>query len=646
MKRSNSNLLIIAFIITISAVAAQPTKAQTDQMDGFTFLRDNIGFEAYRGSLKGAEGVMREGAGNSLDRALLLSRLLGQRGRKTRLAYGKLRGAQLERVVALAWGFDIDSEEGKVAPDPSLKEELAADLQDHFWVQVQSGQKWIDMDPTLPGSEPGRSIAPLFKYDDSMPSHLQQLLEIEIHCDFSLDGNTAHSRLLRYVGPVSSLLGEPITLLFAHQDADGFFSYSETGGFRPVLVVDGVVQPAVNLEAAVKRAAARAGGVRPKLTVRRLWLEAAIKAPGRKNRKYLRLLHSDQEPDFNRLNEVTVFLLDTGVGKVTDGEAAARELRSASMVISALRTPSFPQSLTQNDQATMTRLLDAQRRVCTALAEQLMARIADSGGWLDERFRARTEPVTPRLLAVGINPADGRVTTDIISLDGRPIPADAGDSLAAAAVRFSLGVSASAMEGELLRRLPGSDTKDAVRATVESMARRELWIAVDDTNAARLGELGLPLEVRRSMEASLAAGSVLILPQKGVERSRRLAWWELNRQTGMVIGMISPGIGGAVQGPQVKWEEIAAAYTPGFDNGWPSRLSTLCEAVAAQIAEGTADWRREMCSIVPEAAQSVHAAISAALGSVEGIELAPAVRRFFGAEGAMRLRATLRGDCP
>jgi len=645
MNRASSTFPAIALIIMV-AVAAQPAEAQTDGADGFTFLRDNIGFEAYRGSLKGAEGVMREGAGNSLDRALLLSRLLGQQGRKTRLAYGRLRGAQLERVVALAWAPDFGAEKGNITPDSSLKQELAADLRDHFWVQVQSRQKWIDMDPTLPGSEPGHSITPLFKYYDSMPSHLQQLLEIEIHCDFNLDGNTAHSRLLRYVGPVSSLLGEPITLLFAHQDADGFLSYSEAGGFSPVLIVNGVVQPAVNLEAAVKRAAARAGGVRPALTVKRLWLEAAIKAPGRNSRNYLRLLHSDQEPDFNRLDEVTVFLLGTGAGKTAGGEAAALELRNASMVISSVRTPNFPRSLTQKDRATMTRLLDAQRRVCAAIAELLLARIDDSGGWLDELFRTRTEPVTPRLLAVGIDPADGRVTTDIISLDGRPLPADAGDSLAAAAVRFALGVSASAMEGELLRRLPGSDAEDAVRATVESVAKRELWIAVDDTNAARLGELGLPLEVRRSMEASLAAGSVLILPQKGAEGGRRLAWWELDRQTGMVIGMISPGIGGAVLSPQVKWEEIAAAYAPGFDNGWPSRLSTLCEAVAACMAEDTADWRRDMCALVPEAVQSIHAAISAALGSVEGIELAPAVRRFFSAEGAMRLRATLRSDCP
>src|SRR5690554_1427378 len=58
----------------------------TDPAAIFEWVRDNTGFVAYRGALKGASGVLMDRQGNSLDRALLLERLLETAGHRTALA--------------------------------------------------------------------------------------------------------------------------------------------------------------------------------------------------------------------------------------------------------------------------------------------------------------------------------------------------------------------------------------------------------------------------------------------------------------------------------------------------------------------------------------------------------------------------------
>ena len=56
----------------------------------FELVRDRIGFDAYPGVLRGAEGTLTARAGNAFDRALPLKALLDVQGFTSRFAFGQL----------------------------------------------------------------------------------------------------------------------------------------------------------------------------------------------------------------------------------------------------------------------------------------------------------------------------------------------------------------------------------------------------------------------------------------------------------------------------------------------------------------------------------------------------------------------------
>lgn len=66
----------------------------------FDWVKSNVAWVPYEGSLRGPRGAMMDRMGNSLDRALLLAELLRLAGSEVRLAHAKLSPDQVEKV----WG--------------------------------------------------------------------------------------------------------------------------------------------------------------------------------------------------------------------------------------------------------------------------------------------------------------------------------------------------------------------------------------------------------------------------------------------------------------------------------------------------------------------------------------------------------------
>jgi hypothetical protein len=64
------------------------------------WVRDETRPVAYRGLLRGADGVLMDGAGNSLDRSMLLATLLADAGHAARLARGQLSPSQIDALTA------------------------------------------------------------------------------------------------------------------------------------------------------------------------------------------------------------------------------------------------------------------------------------------------------------------------------------------------------------------------------------------------------------------------------------------------------------------------------------------------------------------------------------------------------------------
>lgn len=191
-----------------------------DPVKLFEWVRDNTYLVPYRGSLRGHIGVLMDRLGNSLDRAILLHKLLTMTGYEARFVRGSLTKKQAEAVLNNARpippGGALPAEEqteenlyqmisqyaDKFGLDPvalqntsmrmrivqqHMAEELAqrveeqteallellgdipdireaewnkavSALQDHWWLEWKSPSGWIALDPTLPEAKPNKTL--------------------------------------------------------------------------------------------------------------------------------------------------------------------------------------------------------------------------------------------------------------------------------------------------------------------------------------------------------------------------------------------------------------------------------------------------------------------------------------------------------
>ena len=192
----------------------------SDPIELFEWVRDNTLWIPYQGSLRGAIGVLMDRLGSSLDRALLLGSLLGSAGKEVRLAHAQLSHSQasdlwdkikknrdirvlsqtnqvefdVARIETIAKRLELDSKELQQGIEQlsrmnlkdedeakkrvekqteSLMEILSQEMElddessmqrsiealgNHWWIQYETEEGWIDLDPALLDHIPGEVL--------------------------------------------------------------------------------------------------------------------------------------------------------------------------------------------------------------------------------------------------------------------------------------------------------------------------------------------------------------------------------------------------------------------------------------------------------------------------------------------------------
>lgn len=206
----------------------------------FTFVRDNTRLEPYPGMLRGALGVLAGGAGNSLDRALLLQAMLTDAGVPCRLIQGTLPEAAARRALqqfldapkpaepaidpdrsTSAIMARIGAPQSVVADIKARTEEHSAGfwravssqtadrstyllgllthagtkpatiatvhqallraLTTHYWVQRQDKDgHWVDLDPTFADLRPGQTAGQGGRPITAVPPDQRQQLDLSL----------------------------------------------------------------------------------------------------------------------------------------------------------------------------------------------------------------------------------------------------------------------------------------------------------------------------------------------------------------------------------------------------------------------------------------------------------------------------------
>jgi hypothetical protein len=253
-------------------VSALSRKLGHDQSKIFDFVRDQIGYQAYDGVLRGAQGTLLEGAGNSLDRSLLLLQLLQATGQTFpyRFARGTLSSSRAQELIAgmskenrrpvLAADRSYDSEKTHRILGISAKElekqeqEIGLEAQEfiedikngvsndyefvtqrlsdksiklnvdksdttvgllesarkHYWLQVKKGEEWVDMDPSFSDSLPGVRTCEPEQTLESLDEGLLHSIGVSVYIEKLSAGKTTKQLLYQNRWPAADLQGESV----------------------------------------------------------------------------------------------------------------------------------------------------------------------------------------------------------------------------------------------------------------------------------------------------------------------------------------------------------------------------------------------------------------------------------------------------
>jgi len=336
-----------------------------DATAAFAFVRDRIRTQAYAGVMRGGVGTLMSRGGSPADKALLLGELLGTKNIAVRFVHTTLSDADVARVVnAIIAGptltfahpalhmpadnFQKFTEGTNTAQpiadqiitsltaagaafsknDAQLRSRWSTNLRDHWWIQAQEGNDWVDLDPTLKGATPGSHLgpAPSTAPVDHLPDTLYAVLTFRITGDFvGPTGVTTDTMVEKHLHAADAY-AQPIVVQVADPDAS-LANLGKSTSFTPSINVGGGTtagnafqpdpatgprllrmqleietdrpgyQPLIARRALLDRSAAAGATVDPKWDTQRTAFGLTIRADGL-------ALAGDLDPSFAALREV------------------------------------------------------------------------------------------------------------------------------------------------------------------------------------------------------------------------------------------------------------------------------------------------------------------------------------------------------
>lgn len=632
-------------------VGALAEQLGPDPAQALAFVRDRIRLDLYPGTFKGADGCLRTGSGNALDRSLLLAELLRKQGGTVRFAFGTLDADRartaLDRMLAIPSSSTTSS---AVPPAPlcegcedrlessgqamtelllqtegeartisekmtgsgvKLREPWAAEearlldqAREHVWVQLQQGDKWVDLDSTFADAQVGAAFAPVRETPDHLPGSLHQRMSFRVKIRRKQGEQSVEETVLDVTRETSGLQGRAIALVVAPEGATGPLLPQNSRRARRFVArmrIGADELPGKPFEV-TRKAARKSGGrrfsdpgggllggfageagqeVAPATdALEAAWLEVAVELPGQSLVHRRVLFDRGTVPEVSDADVALALVRDVSimvdVGPENSGWITKQVLDSltshADQFQDAMRNPDGTPRARKGEERGFPLELLAFNQTAWSLTEQITRRSFQD---------VRTYRGSPAVLTFQsrYHPDEGdtaRLATgyDIIQSPYRTW--HRGDSARAAGLAGQLGVMNTLLEHHLCGELAGILTReiaDSSRHTslpahaavvgmpeiLESARTAQLSLAVLSA-ASQVEALTLPPAMKVLAQERLAQGRILVaLPATSkVSDKDRWAFWEVDPDTGNLLGVLDTGGGQAMVENAITRSKIAS----------------------------------------------------------------------------------------
>jgi uncharacterized repeat protein (TIGR01451 family) len=133
-----------------------------DPQQIFNYLHNDIGYNSYTGSLRGARGTLWSSAGNALDVANLGVALMRASGIPAQYEAGTLSQSQAQQLILSMFPASFQTvgyiPPGTPTADPANDPQLLSETESHYWFQFDAGSGMKDADPLLAGAQVGQTF--------------------------------------------------------------------------------------------------------------------------------------------------------------------------------------------------------------------------------------------------------------------------------------------------------------------------------------------------------------------------------------------------------------------------------------------------------------------------------------------------------
>lgn len=231
-------------------IQAEAAALGYDPQQIFDFLHNEVGYNSYLGSVRGARGTLWSDAGNALDVASLGVALMRASGIPAQYVQGTLTQAQAQPLILSMFPETYQTKgvvpAGATTSDPANDAHLLSETEAHFWIRFDTGTGMEDADPLMPGASVGQAFTTAAGTFAEVPDALREKTEVTLTAEiytqaaaaFGVGDGLSRNVVLDQTFNDVDLVGHPLTFgNFVTSNGAGFVIGAATHVYTPFVEV-------------------------------------------------------------------------------------------------------------------------------------------------------------------------------------------------------------------------------------------------------------------------------------------------------------------------------------------------------------------------------------------------------------------------
>jgi uncharacterized membrane protein len=554
-----------------------------DPQQIFNFLQNNVGYNSYLGSVRGARGTLWSNSGNSLDVSSLGVALLRASGIPAQYAEGTLSQGQAQQLILSMFPASYQTEgyipAGTQTSDPANDPQLLSETEQHFWFQFDTGSGMKDADPLIAGATLGQRFTTSTGTFTEVPDNLREKTEVSLTAEvfsqagaaFGVGNGLSDTVVLDQTFNDVDLVGHPLTIgNFVSSSSTGFLLTSTVNTYEPYIAVGDDANPEPGQNEVIHGKSFEDVFTNFPLgsqLVTGLFLDVTLSGPQGAPQTYEKTLYdgigfaarqgaAPVSVSVNPSGGPTLSPLDVWSIDVLPGRqepTTALGLATAVQVTQDTLNTELAANDTTGATATFANLLGLQTRV--DLESLLTASSVMTMGLAGESLvaayndRPRITVVSAALATPTKSAATLTFETDLLD-DSLRVVGSPGQAVSAPVTfRSAWGLMENVIEAQnYAQPISGGPLTVQYQASTSAVmdAARAQGIPLATLTPGNMGlldSLSLSAQAKARITLALQAGLTVVVPSSEVTigGKQTVAWWQINPQTGELTGVGEDG---------------------------------------------------------------------------------------------------------